>query len=253
MSALWSAASCLPARQARRRFSAASIAGTWPLAGLALFVSLFAAAPVAPLLVAADSYTLEKIAEAPPAELPAPLRDAVRAEALAVKGPSGVLCEIWLRKEVPVAAAPSTELGITFGQIAEGTFLGVMRIAAPTTDFRNQKIKPGVYTLRYADTPVDGNHQGVAPQRDFALLSPAAEDADPSSLTRDEAIKRSTKTTGSKHPSVWSLWPGDDSATAPALRYQSDSETWLLTFRLPLAGGTQLSIGMVVVGHAPEA
>jgi len=246
MRALWSAA-------ARRRFLTTSIAGALPFAGLALLFSLFAAGPATRQLLAADSYTLDKVAEAPPTELPAPLRDAVRAEALVVKGPSGVLCEIWLRKEVPVAAAPSAELGITFGQLAEGTFLGVMRIAAPTTDYRNQKIKPGVYTLRYADTPVDGNHQGVAPQRDFALLSPAAEDADPASVTRDEAIKRSTKTTGSKHPSVWSLWPGDDSATAPALRYQSDSEIWLLTFRLPLSGGTQLSVGMVVAGHAPEA
>ena len=202
--------------------------------------------------IAADSFSLEKLSEAPPADLPAPLRDAVRSDALEVKSPGGVLCEIWLRKEVPVAATPSTELGVTFGQIAEGTFLGVMRIATPATDFRNQKIKSGLYTLRYALHPVDGNHQGVAPQRDFALLAPVADDADPATVTRDEAIKRSTKATGSKHPSVWSLGPGEDSA-APALRFQDDSQTWVLTFKLPLSGGAQPAVGMVVVGHAPEA
>jgi hypothetical protein len=201
----------------------------------------------------AETYSLEKVSEAPPAEVPAPLRDAVRTDALEVKSPSGVLCAIWLRKEVPVAATPSTELGVTFGQLAEGTFLGIMRIATPTTDFRNQKIKPGLYTLRYALHPVDGNHQGVAPQRDFALLSPVTEDADPATLSRDETIKRSTKTTGSKHPSVWSLGPGDDSAAAPALRFQDDLQTWTVFFRLPLAGGVQAAMGMVVVGHAPEA
>jgi len=203
--------------------------------------------------VPADAYGLKVAAGAPPAELPPALRDAVGTEALQVNAPSGLLCEIWLRKEVPVAASPSQELGVTFGQIAEGTLLGVMRIAVPTTDYRNQKIKPGLYTLRYADNPVDGNHQGVAPQRDFALLSPVAEDADAATITREEALKRSAKTTGTKHPSVWSLWPGDDSAPGPALRSQEDSQTWLLTFRLSLAGGTKVSMGMVVAGHAPEA
>jgi hypothetical protein len=144
-------------------------------------------------------------------------------------------------------------LGVTFGQIAEGTLIGVMRIGTDTTDYRNQKVKAGLYTLRYAWAPVDGNHQGIAPQRDFALLSPVAEDSDPATITRDAALKLSAKTTGTKHPSVWSLWPGDDSASAPALKYQDDSQAWLLTFRLALAGGAKVSVGIVVSGHAPEA
>ena len=128
-----------------------------------------------------------------------------------------------------------------------------MRVASPATDFREQKVKPGLYTLRYALHPVDGNHTGIAPQRDFALLSPVAEDSDPATITRDEALKRSAKTTGTKHPSVWSLWPSDDPKAAPSLRFQSDSQTWLLTFQLSLAGGSPIPMGMVVVGHAPEA
>jgi hypothetical protein len=205
------------------------------------------------IALAADTYSLAKGAGAPPAELPAALRDAVGADGMEVKGTGGVLCDLWLRKVVPLAATPSQELGVTFGQIAEGTLLGVMRVAADTTDFRNQKVKAGLYTLRYAWAPVDGNHTGIAPQRDFALLSPVAVDADPATILRDEALKRSAKTTGTKHPSVWSLWPGDDSATGPALHYQDDSECWLLTFRLALAGGKKLSMGMIVAGHAPEA
>lgn len=219
------------------------------------FLAILIFAPAGALRSAGppDAYALKVAPEAPPAELPPALRDAVGTEALQINAPAGLLCEIWLRKEVPVAASPSQELGVTFGQIAEGTLLGVMRIAVATTDYRNQKIKPGLYTMRYADNPVDGNHQGVAPQRDFALISPVTEDPDPASITRDETIKRSAKTTGTKHPSVWSLWPGDDSANAPALRFQDDSQIWLLNFRLPLAGGTKVSMGMVVVGHAPEA
>jgi hypothetical protein len=201
----------------------------------------------------ADAYGLKVAAGAPPAELPAALRDAVGAETLQVSTSAGPLCEIWLRKEVPITASPSQDLGVTFGQIAEGTLLGVMLIAQDTKDYRDQKVKAGLYTLRYAFAPVDGNHTGIAPQRDFALLSPVAEDADPATITREEALKRSAKTTGTKHPSVWSLWPGEDSAAGPALRSQEESQTWLLTFRLSLAGGTKVSMGMVVVGHAPEA
>jgi len=204
------------------------------------------------LAFGAQAYTLAPN-PGPPPELPAALRDLVALDGLEVKSASGVLCDLWLRKEVPVAAAASQELGVTFGQLSEGTLIGVMRIGSDTTDYRNQKVKAGLYTLRYAWSPVDGNHQGVAPQRDFALLSPVAEDSDPATVSRDEAIKRSTKTTGTKHPSVWSLWPGDDSASAPALKYQDDSQSWLLTFRLTLAGGAKMSVGMVVFGHAPEA
>jgi len=207
----------------------------------------------AAVALAADTYSLAGAAGAPPAELPAALRDAVDAGGIEVKGAGGVLCDVWLRKEVPVAASPAADLGVTFGQIAQGTFLGVMRLAADTRDFRNQKIKAGLYTLRYAWAPVDGNHQGIAPQRDFALLAPVTEDADPATISRDEALKRSAMSTGTKHPSVWSLWPGDDSASAPALHYQDDSDCWLLNFRVSLAGGKKLSMGMIVAGHAPES
>jgi hypothetical protein len=240
---VWSAAAC-------RRFSSSRLAGAAFLCFLVLFLS---GAALVPGAAAADAFTLEKTAEAPPADLPAALRDALAPGALRVSSPAGVLCEIWLRKAVPVVATPSTELGVTFGQIADGTFLGVMRIASGTTDFREQKVKPGLYTLRYSLHPVDGNHTGIAPQRDFALLSPVADDSDPATIPREEALKRSAKTTGTKHPSVWSLWPADAAGAAPALRFQSDAQIWMLTFRLPLASGSPVPMGMVVVGHAPEA
>jgi len=237
---LWSAAP-------RRRFSSLRLDG----ASVCLF--FFLSLLLSCAAFAADTFSLASGAGAPPAELPAALRDAVVTNGIEIKGAGGVLCDVWLRKQVPLAATPATDLGVTFGQIAQGTFLGVMRVAADTRDFRNQQVKAGLYTLRYAWSPVDGNHQGVAPQRDFALLSPISADSDPATVTRDEAIKLSTKTTGTKHPSVWSLWPGDDSAATPALHYQDDSDCWLLTFRVTLAGGKQLSMGMIVSGHAPES
>ena len=56
--------------------------------------------------------------------------------------------------------------------------LGVARFPAKYKDRRGQTIKPGVYTMRYGLFPVNGDHQGVAPQRDFLIPSPAALDDD---------------------------------------------------------------------------
>ena len=200
-----------------------------------------------------DTYKLEKVAAPPSADIPIDIRNVIASDAMRVSGPNGPLCEIWLRKQLPVAATPSTELGVTFGQIQEGTLLGAMHIAIQAADYREQKIKPGFYTLRYALDPVDGNHAGVAPQRDFALLSPVANDSDPATISRDELLKRSAVSTGTKHPSVWSLWPADDPGANATIHFQSDLQLWMLTFRVPLAGKPPLPMGMVVVGHAPEA
>ena len=58
------------------------------------------------------------------------------------------------------------------------SLLGVVRYPERFRDRRGQTIKPGVYTMRYSFYPMNGNHQGVALQRDFAILSPAASDTD---------------------------------------------------------------------------
>src|SRR5215470_10685126 len=73
---------------------------------------------------AGQNYEVRKGTAPPPSELAAGVRDVLQQEVLTVSGPAGTVCEIWLRKSVPSAAAPSQELGITFGQIAEGTLVG---------------------------------------------------------------------------------------------------------------------------------
>ncbi len=172
-------------------------------AALPLLVLLMAAVRPA----AAQGYKVEKTTDAPPAGLSPTVQAMLGGNVLKVTGPNGVLCEVWLRKSVPAAATPDTELGVSFGQLATGTLIGVIQFPAEAIDYRQQHIHPGVYTLRYALIPTDGNHMGMAPQRDFVLASPAAADADPAALTFDQTANLSAKTTGTKHPSVWSLGP----------------------------------------------
>ena len=137
-----------------------------------------------------------------------------------------------------------------------------MRFPSQVRDYRRQRVKPGVYTLRYALVPVDGNHSGVAPQRDFLLAAPAAADPSPVNITRDEALNLSRKTTGTNHPSVWSIAAGGDAAGAvPTLNHQEDGDLWLLELRVQVQRGGEgaptpaatVAMRMVVVGFAPEA
>jgi len=211
---------------------------------------------------AAQGYKAEKINAPPPQELSAAVRETLSGDALRVIGPNGPLCEIWLRKVVPAKTTVTEELGISFGQLAEGTLIAAVRFPSQVRDFRRQRVKPGVYTLRYALVPVDGNHSGVAPQRDFLLATPAAADPSPANITRDEALNLSRKTTGTNHPSVWSIAAGGNAAGAvPTLNHQEDGDLWLLELRVQVRPGGEgaptpaatVAMRMVVVGFAPEA
>jgi hypothetical protein len=208
--------------------------------------ALFAFAATA----AAQNYTAATVSEAPPAELSAAIKGVLDSQAIQVKGPNGVLCEVWLRKAIPTVAPGGMTLGITYPQIAPGTLVGAIRFPAEVIDFRDQKIKPGVYTLRYELNPVDGNHQGVAPQRDFLLLGPPADDTTTDTVDFKPLVKLSKETTTHNHPSVWSLMPADGApAQLPGVAPQdSDNGTIQVLFFKANLGATPATMGLVVVG-----
>lgn len=206
---------------------------------------------------AAQGYKVEKTTAAAPDEAAA-VRDSLAGEALRVSGPNGVVCELWLRKVIPAKSAAAQELGIVYGQLTEGTLIGVIRFPTDIKDYRRQRVKAGVYTLRYAILPVDGNHQGVAPQRDFVIATPASVDKSPATGTRDATVDMGRKTIGTNHPSVWSLSAAEGGSENPALKHVEDGDLWVLQFRAQLApesggGTTALPMALVVVGAAPEA
>lgn len=201
----------------------------------------------------AQSYKAEPLNEAPPNELAAPIRSALSSTGVRVTGPSGPLCDIWLGKAVPGKANAPQTLGVVYPQLAPGTLVGAIRLPNAVKDYRKQLIKAGVYTLRYALLPDNGNHMGVAPQRDFVLASPAADDQDATALTIDQTLALSRKATGSNHPSVWSLGPPEDHPKSlPSVFHLDDGDLWLVEFQLPLAG-SPTTLALVVSGSAPEA
>jgi hypothetical protein len=175
------------------------------------------------LLALAQDYKLEPISTAAPG-LPAAYASVVDSHGYRVVGPSGPWCEVWFQKSIPTGAKPS-DPAITL-PIAQGTLLGVIRFPNGGEDRRGQTIKPGIYTMRYSDFPVDGAHQGVAPQRDFALLTPMANDADPAAMPNFDKLVGMSKTSGTAHPAVFSL-ETPAGTTFPEVTKEGDHDTVL--------------------------
>jgi hypothetical protein len=190
----------------------------------------------------AQDYKLEPVATGAP-DLPAAYQAAIQSQGFRVNGAAGAWCEVWLAKSLPVGAKPD-DAAISFG-IAQGTLLGVIRFPGKGADRRGQVIPPGVYTLRFSLFPVDGSHSGVAPQRDFALLTPLKDDPDPAAKPAfDDLVKMSGKASGTPHPAVLSLETPPAGATAPGLAKEGEHD-WTLSVK---AG--DLTFSIIVVGKS---
>ncbi len=200
---------------------------------LALVLALSAAA-------FAQQYKAEP-AGPPPAEIAPAMLALLQKDGVKITNKGAPYCELWFRTTTP--SGGTTEEGATMPGIPMGTFLGAIRFDGKGADRRGQNLKPGVYILRYGLMPINGDHQGAAPQRDFMVLSLAAEDKDPTATPKFEVLTtESKKVSGTPHPAVLSFWKADDNTAG--LTQQGDD--WVLQVKL---GGT--TIALIVVGAAP--
>ncbi len=201
---------------------------------------------------AAQDYKAAASTAPVPPEISAPVRALLNPASISVTGPSGPLCEIWLRAAIPAAAQPATALGVSYGQLVDGAIVGAIHFDAAVKDFRNQTVQPGTYVLRYALQPVDGNHQGVSDYRDFLLLTPAAADTDAANLADNDLYVLSRKASGAGHPSVWSLVPANGApASLPGVAHDTSSDFWVLYMKAAV-GTSPTTLGLVIVGHAEQ-
>ena len=153
-----------------------------------------------------------------------------------------VVCEVWVRTTIP-SGPKSTEANVSFPTVPHGALLGAIRFPAAGSDRRGQSLKPGVYTMRYSIYPVDGSHQGVAPQRDFLLLVPAADDKDPASLpTYEQVVDMSRKASGTPHPAVLSIEPPAGDAPNPGFIKEGEND-WVLNTKIG-----SMPVGIILIG-----
>src|SRR5215203_2290013 len=127
---------------------------------------------------AADPYSVKTAKVAPPKELKEAVAKLLSDQAIQFIGEKDeVLAEIWLRKDVPAkATAEQIKNGLTWQEVEQTTLLGAIRIVKQVGDYKKQKVKHGVYTMRLGIQPQDGDHMGTAPHGEFSLLVPADRD-----------------------------------------------------------------------------
>jgi hypothetical protein len=152
----------------------------------------------------AQDLAATKEAVAIPAELGEPIRSLLQPDATVVMRGDNRL-EFWWVKSLPLDTAP--EGRPSWSNLADGALVGAVKLTAPMTDARGLPMKPGVYTLRFALQPQDGDHMGVSPHREFLLVAPAAEDQSAAPAGFKGAVALAKKTLGKSHPATLSLSP----------------------------------------------
>jgi hypothetical protein len=204
----------------------------------------------AALVALAQDVKAEALAEAPPAELSEAVRKELPAEGVRVTKDAKPLFDFWLGKALAVRP-PSQSLQLRFTEFKPGAFVGAARVHAQSTDFKNQKFPPGVYTMRYAEQPEDGDHQGTSETKDYLLLCAAAVDLKTEAITPEELNKISSKVVGRKHPAVIYLVKSETASKLPAIARDETNARWILECEVGTAAG-KLRLGIVVVGKAAD-
>jgi len=188
-----------------------------------------------------------------PMELAEPIKSLLSDKAVQVSDGDGkIVCDIWLRKQVPVkATAQEIQKGLNYRQVEQSTVMGAIRFAQEWTDFRKQKIKPGVYTLRLGFQPMDGDHMGTAPYTEFCLLAPAKEDTKANTLEPKALHELSEKAVnGGSHPAVVLLFPNPKPEAEPKIVSKGNG-IWVLSVKEDVTAGDQkavLGLGLTVFG-----
>lgn len=220
-----------------------------------ILLALFAVSLLPLPLLAAD-HKIEKLDEPAPKEGLAPEIAALLSHTgfKVIRGESRVVCEVWLCKEWPVKEAKPT--GDLLYPFQTGQVMGVARYPRKGSDFRDQDIPSGLYTLRYGLQPVDGAHVGTSPTRDFLLLTPAEKDTSPDIIANFKTLsKASAQTTGTSHPAILSLQKLSDAKEPLAIRHQEEKDWWIVRFTGKTKAGEKSSdqaVELVMVGIAGE-
>jgi hypothetical protein len=182
--------------------------------------------------------------------IPDPIRKVLAASGYHVTLDDGATLDVWFRAEVPTGKYAGDSAGASYSDFAESTLFGVISFPAAWQDYRGQAVPAGLYTLRYELHPNDGNHLGVASDRDFLLLVPIGLDSDPNaSFSFQQLVGLSKQATHSKHPSPLNM-PAPDAKQFPAVTQDSEDHM-ILQVKIKTSSG-EVPIALVVRGKSSE-
>jgi hypothetical protein len=167
-----------------------------------------------------------------PQGLTAEVTAAIGETGFRISGKDGVICDVWLAREIAQKPKFKSSLRIKY-PFQAGTLIGVIRYpdGSKPNDFRGQALKPGTYTLRYGLQPDDGNHLGTSDIRDFLVGCPPEKDTSPKRIEDiKDLFKLSASASGSTHPAIFLLTPPSDKPLdAPTVAHDDDKH--LVIFR----------------------
>jgi len=200
--------------------------------------------------VSAFAQKVEKLPALDDAAVPAAVKGVLDTTGSRVLLADGTpLAEVWLRKTTP--KNPKAGSDVLYPQLAISQMVGVIRFPNGAKDFRGHAIKPGIYTMRYDVQPSDGDHLGTAPNPDFLLLSPVAEDSDPNAVMDTKQLATmSSHASGLRHPSVWEMM-GPEAGDLPRASTNADSYL-IFTANLKSDDGKTFPIAVVLKGQAAQ-
>ena len=185
----------------------------------------------------AANLTLKTSDAPPPKELDPSIQKVLQAKAVQLIDGDQAAFQFWLANNLPDAKA--------LDALKPATLLGAVVVSKPQRDYRDDEIAAGVYTMRLALQPQDGNHLGSADFVTFAVLTPAKLDTKPDAITDYKAlVKASSKQTSTDHPVILSLRPTKGDAVelvepAPehkSVRVKMPSEKAPLAFEIVYEG-----------------
>ena len=208
-------------------------------------------------LPAQDAKYSIKVAEtAPPRELDQGIQKLLGKQSIQLLDAGGkIIGEFWFRPEIPVEATEEQiKNGLTYREVPQSTILGAVRLDQDYRDYRKQKVKAGVYTLRLGYQPMDGDHAGMSDFQEFLLVVSAAKDKKAGLLEPKEMIEESQKSIGTGHPGVFMLFPIAKVVANPELSAKPKNHWVINTKGQVVVGGKKtsaaLGIGLTVVGSA---
>lgn len=218
---------------------------------LCLLLASVLSATFVSALDAAD-LTVKAIDKEPPKDLGQAILQTLPAKAVQVLDGDKPAFEFWFGREIPLKSKPASQAK-ALDSLEQATLLGVVSVSAATRDYRDDELPPGVYTVRFALQPQDGDHSGSTDYTYFAVLVPAALDPKPDAfITYKAVVKASAKGTSTGHPHVLSLRPASSEAGDQPQIKEPTPEHKSILLKLPAKVGdekTSLAFELVCEGH----
>lgn len=210
------------------------------------------------VLAQEEKYTLKVAETAIPKDLDKSIQDSLSKKSIQfLDGKGKMVGEIWLRKQISSEelAVANKKKDLKYRDLKETVLFGVIRLDQGWTDYRKQKINPGLYTIRLGFQPQDGDHMGTSPYPEFCLLIAAKFDPKLGTMDPRGMIERSAASINTSHPAVFLLFPPEKLPNTPQIVNLPRNQVGLDTStQVEVGDGNMvpLPIRLILVGHATE-